>query len=88
MSMPCISSCVYTCYGPFPHPHFSTVIFFSAESTGAVAQSVGGYLDHLASGSALSGGAGIGDYLSSVSSASAINGSASAVKVSCRESFQ
>lgn len=54
-----------------------------AESTSAVAQSVGGYLDHLASGTQLSGGAGIPDYLSSVAGSSAIQtetSSAAAVK--------
>ena len=42
---------------------------------------IGGYLDHLATGSALAGGTGIQDYLSSVGSSSAIQGaSATAVK--------
>merc|ERR1711957_884647 len=51
-----------------------------AESSSSAAQSIGGYLDNLASGSQISGGGGILDYLSTVSGSSAIQSSASAVK--------
>lgn len=60
---------------------FSMLTFtFSASSSGAVAQRIGGYLDNLASGSTRSGGSGIQNYLSAIGTTSSIQGSASAVK--------
>ena len=60
--------------------HYQLDTMNSAASSAVAAQRIGGYLDNLARGSALSGGAGIQGYISSVGSNSAIQGSASAVK--------
>ncbi len=60
--------------------HFFLSTLTSANSSGAAAKSIGGYLDNLASGSTRSGGAGIQNYLSTMGSTSSIQGSASAVK--------
>ena len=62
----------------------NTIIYIhllhSAESSREAAQRIGGYLDALATGSALSGGAGIASHVNALSSSTALSGSASAVK--------
>jgi hypothetical protein len=64
-----------------PSPLFSMLtVTFSASSSGAAAQRIGGYLDNLASGSTRTGGSGIQNYLSAIGTTSSIQGSASAVK--------
>lgn len=55
-------------------------LLHSAESSGEAAQRIGGYLDALATGSALSGGAGISSHVNSLGSSTSLSGSASAVK--------
>ena len=55
-------------------------LLHSAESSGEVAQRIGGYLDALATGSALSGGAGIASHVDALGSSTSLSGSASAVK--------
>lgn len=55
-------------------------LLHSAESSGEAAQRIGGYLDALATGSALSGGAGIASHVNALGSSTSLSGSASAVK--------